>query len=224
MTASPALSSAPSSVVPSVVMIVLPISGVQVRVLADADDLRRIPRQHDVAAVVVADHLRLDVLARVLGRGIDVRVERDGRRAGHVARHRGEDEAVLVLHRVLEAHRQEFVAEHLAEHELSRRTRIGRGLLVRLRVDADVAEEAVEQSVGRERHETSPRRTQSTPRKATLLIYSSPYSAPSAFSVVRSVLLLPIHADLRAQRRERALFAPRLSRETDLSRPCRISR
>ena len=74
--------------------------------------------------------------------------ERDGRRAGHVAGDGGEDDAVLVLHGVLEAHREQFVAEHRAELELPGRTGVGGGLLVRLGVDADVAAEAVEQRVG----------------------------------------------------------------------------
>ena len=55
---------------------------------------------------------------------------------------------MLVLHGVREAHREQFVAEHCAEDELARRTRVGRGLLVRLGVDADVAQEAVEERVG----------------------------------------------------------------------------
>jgi len=64
--------------------------------------------------------LRVHVLPGVLGVGIDVGVESDRRGAGDVPRDGGEDEAVLVLPGVGEAHREQLVAEHRAEDELPR--------------------------------------------------------------------------------------------------------
>ena len=55
--ATPALSSEPSSVVPSVVMMSSPIIVRQHRILRHGDDLRWIAGQHDVAALIVrVDH------------------------------------------------------------------------------------------------------------------------------------------------------------------------
>ena len=172
----------------------------------------------------------LTFLPDVLGVGIDVRVERDGRRAGHVPGHGGEDEAVLVLHRVLEAHREQFVAEHLAEHELPGRTRVGRGLLVRLGVDADVAQEAVEERVRVRRDmsestaEDADERERRQQSSYLLLLLRL-----CALRVLRGETLLflassVLHPDLRAQARERARLATRLARRSRPARPCRISR
>ena len=106
MTATPALSSAPSSVVPSVVMSVLPIELLQLRVVGHADDLRRVAGQRNIAAGIVADHVRLDVLAGRFGRGIDVGVEGHDRQrlvafglCGR--RHGGPDQAVGIVLDVL---------------------------------------------------------------------------------------------------------------------------
>ena len=86
MTATPALLSAPSSVVPSVVISVLPTHAEQIRRVGDADDLRRVAGQHDVLAVVVLVDDRLDVLAGRFRRSIDVGDPGDGRLAGHASR------------------------------------------------------------------------------------------------------------------------------------------
>ncbi len=61
ISARPALLSAPSSVVPSVVTMSLPIWSAERRMVTGADHLRGIARQHDVAAAIVSDDLRLDV-------------------------------------------------------------------------------------------------------------------------------------------------------------------
>ena len=49
----------------------------EIRVLRGANHLRGVGRQHDVAATIVPDDLRLDVLARTVGRGVHVRAEAD---------------------------------------------------------------------------------------------------------------------------------------------------
>ena len=65
---------------PSLVPDVLPLRGCQ---LCDhgrgPDHLRRVPRQHDLAAVVAAMHLRLHVLAGRVGAGVHVRDKADAR-------------------------------------------------------------------------------------------------------------------------------------------------
>ena len=74
-------------------------------------------------------------------------VEGDGRRAGHVAGHGGEDEAVFVLPGIAEADREEFVPEEFAEYELAGRTGISRGRVVGLGVDPHVTKKAFEERV-----------------------------------------------------------------------------
>ncbi len=97
ISATPALLSAPSSVVPSVVMMSLPIWFFSAGVLGEADHLAGIARQRDVAAAIVLHHLRLDVLAGDVGRGVHVRAEADHRHLlGRVGRDRPIDVAVIV--------------------------------------------------------------------------------------------------------------------------------
>ena len=64
MTATPALSSAPKSVVPSVVMIVLPFRLRSSGLSATRITLLESPGKHDVAAVVIPVHDRLDACGR----------------------------------------------------------------------------------------------------------------------------------------------------------------
>ena len=140
----PALLSAPSKVVPSAVTMSLPIWFLRARVLGEADDLRRVARQHDVAALVVAHDLRLDAGARAFRRGIHVRAEADDRHrllAGR--RQRRVDIAVRVELGVGKADLAQFGDQQAAEVLLL----FGRGrrrrFRVRLRVDGDVAQEAL---------------------------------------------------------------------------------
>ena len=148
MTATPALSSAPSSVVPSVVMIVLPMSVEQLRVVGDANHLGRIAGQDDVAAVVVAVDDRLDVLGRRFRRRVEWAIQAMvGTRALRRRRDRGHDDAVLVLRRVASG------PGRAVRRSATGRVRAGpaswdrSSAFVGLRVDADVAEKAVEECV-----------------------------------------------------------------------------
>ena len=64
ISATPALSSAPSSVVPSLVTMSCPIRGRERRLLGRVEHLARIARQHDRLAGVVLVHDRGDAASR----------------------------------------------------------------------------------------------------------------------------------------------------------------
>ena len=117
----------------------------QRRIVGDADDLRRIARQHDVAAAIVLDDLRLDVLAGAVRRGVHVRAEADDRDLlVGVRRDRRVDVAVLVEMGVARC-------PISCNSCTSRRPKIflllggrtGRRGRVRLGVDDDIAQEAL---------------------------------------------------------------------------------
>ena len=114
----------------------------ELRRLGRADHLPGVA-ERDVAALV-ADALRLDVRSAALARRVDVREERDRR---HLAvdrrRQRRRHVAVLVDRRVREAELLQLVDKEAQQVELLRRARIALRVLVGLRVDADVAEEAL---------------------------------------------------------------------------------
>ena len=121
----------------------------------------RIAGQDDAAAVVGFVHLWVDAGPGHVRRRVDMRDQPDrGRRLDSVQR--AVDVAVLVEPDVVEPDLLQLVAEHTAEVELllGRRRRVDSGL--RLGVDADVAQEALEDVVrelGRERrHELGFRR------------------------------------------------------------------
>jgi len=59
--------------------------------------------------------------------------------------HRRQDDAVLVLSRIGEAHGPQLANEEPAQLELSRRARVAAGRLIGLGVDADISAKAVEQ-------------------------------------------------------------------------------
>ena len=70
----------------------------QFRVVGHANHPARVARQHQVAAPIIADHLRLDALAGGFRRSVQVGTEGDGRAAAAaVARHGGQHDPVLVL-------------------------------------------------------------------------------------------------------------------------------
>ena len=93
-----------------------------------ADDLRGVARQHDVAAAIIPDDLRLDVLAGAVGRGVHVRTEADDRDFFvRVRRKRGVDIAVLVEMRIAQAHRLQFGREQGSQLLLFFGGRVGRG-------------------------------------------------------------------------------------------------
>ena len=76
----------------------------QRRLLGCTDHLRRVCRQHDVAAAIVPHHLRLDVLARAIRRSVHVRAEADHRHLlVGIGRDRRIDIAVLVEMGVVQA-------------------------------------------------------------------------------------------------------------------------
>jgi hypothetical protein len=101
-------------------------------------------RELDRAAVVGLVHDRVDARACHVGRGVDVRDQPDRRRLRR-PRQRAVDVAELVQPHVVEADLLQLVAQEPRQVELllGRRRRVDAGR--RLRVDADVAEEAVEQ-------------------------------------------------------------------------------
>ena len=128
MTATPALSSAPSSVVPSVVMSVLPTSAASSGLSATRITRSVSPGSTMSPPAIVADHLRLHVRAGRLGRGVEVRIERHhGRAAGRrVAGTVASDDAILVLPRVGQAHRLQLVDQQPAQFQLAGRAGIRR--------------------------------------------------------------------------------------------------
>ena len=112
--------------------------------LGGADDLAGIARQHDVAAAIVADDLRLDVLAGAVGRGVHMRAETDDRHLlGGIGGNGRIDVAVLIEMGVAKADRLQFRREQAAQILLlvggwaGWRGRVGLG------VDDHVAQEAL---------------------------------------------------------------------------------
>ena len=103
-------------------------------------------RQAQHAAVVAAVHDRLDAGARRVRADVEVREQADHRRApSTVAGQRRDHVAASSSVDVVEADRLELAHEHAREVELARAcSETARGVARRLRVDARVAHEAVE--------------------------------------------------------------------------------
>ena len=98
----------------------------------------------DGLAVILPDNLRLDVLAGGVGSGVDMGHEADGGGVfSVVAGDLGVDIAVL-LRLGGDAEGAELVREHVQQVPLLGRGRLGGGFFIGLRVDGDVAQEAVE--------------------------------------------------------------------------------
>ena len=107
--ATPALSSAPSSVVPLAVMMSSPTWSPD-RGSAAGTARRRVVRQDDVAAVVVAMDDWLDAGAGERRRRVHMRQKRDGRRLSCCrCRNRRQDRAVLGQRHVLRPNRRKLV-------------------------------------------------------------------------------------------------------------------
>ncbi len=122
----------------------------QRRVLVDADDLGRVRRQHDVAALIVRHDLRLDVLAGAVGGRIHVRAEADhGDRLRRGRWDRAVDITVLVELGVVNAHVPELLGQQAAQVFLLVGGGAGRRVRVGLGVDGDVAQEALGHRVGK---------------------------------------------------------------------------
>ncbi len=82
----------------------------------DADDLRSVARQHDVAAAIIPDDLRLDVLAAAVGRGVHVRAEANDRDLSvRIRRDRRVDIAVFIEVGVADSHRLQLCGEQAAQ-------------------------------------------------------------------------------------------------------------
>ena len=118
-------------------------------VFGDADDLACIAWQHDVAALVIAQELRLDASAGEIGRRIHMRAEADDRNRLVDGRgNGGVDIAVLVQMRILKADGQQFLDQQAGERLLL----AGRGLAGRARiglgVDHGITKEAVGHGIG----------------------------------------------------------------------------
>ncbi len=123
-----------------------PFERFELGVIGDADDGPRIARQGDVAAVVVANHLRTHIGAGRLGRGVEVGVEgHDRHDPAHGRGDAGQHDAHLGLHGVGQSQRQQLVAQHGPQFELARRAGIICLPLARRRIDADVPEKPFEQ-------------------------------------------------------------------------------
>ena len=108
------------------------------------EDAPGIPGKLDVSTRVM-DDLRLDLGSGLVRARVDVRDQAD-RRAARAGQRR-EHVAVLVDRGVLEPELSELACEELAEVALLRGARIRRRVVIGLRVDADVAQESVEDVV-----------------------------------------------------------------------------
>ena len=149
MTATPALSSAPNSVVPSLVIIVCPINSRKFWIIGDANDFARIAGQTRGLGPVLSYDLRFHVRAGGFGRGIDVGIECN-RRRGVAGRRfdRGHHDAKFVLTTSLKADGLQFFDQQAAEFHLPRRRWVAAGVLPGSGVDLYVAEKAGEESFG----------------------------------------------------------------------------
>ena len=124
ISATPALSSAPSSVVPSEVTMSWPTRSARSALVAG--ESTGAAREHDLAAVVVAPDLRVDARRGRVRARVDVRDEADGRAVVAADRlERREDVAVLGQLDVGEPEPAELVGEEPREVELLGRARIG---------------------------------------------------------------------------------------------------
>ena len=149
ITATPALSSPPSSVVPSVVMIVWPCKAASSGLSAARITRPASPGSANVAARVVADHLRLHAGAGRFGRGVEVRIEARscsvapaGVAGTWPARCRN-----CVLLRVGQADGPQFVHQQPPQFQLARRAGIRAGRLAGRGIDADIAQKPLEQTL-----------------------------------------------------------------------------
>jgi hypothetical protein len=116
----------------------------QRRMLGGADDLGSVARQHDIAAAIISQDLRFDVLAAAIWRSVHMRAEADYRDilVGS-GRDRRIDIAVRVEMGVANAHRQQFTGEQRPQFFLLFGGRTGRGGRIGLGIDDHVAQETL---------------------------------------------------------------------------------
>ena len=145
ISATPALSSAPSSVVPSLVTMSWPTRAASSGQLRRVEHLRRVARQHDRRAVVALVHDRVDARARGVGGRVHVGDQPDGRRA---RRRRGGSRRRSRARSARRPSRPDARSSSTSSRERSSclaRARIASSrVLGGLGVDADVAQEALE--------------------------------------------------------------------------------
>ncbi len=148
ISATPALSSAPSSVSPLEVTMSWPTFSAEHRHVLRVEH-RPAARQLDRTAVVVPVHDRLDAGAGRVRTHVHMRQQPDHARAGGAGQRR-EHVAVVVQVDVRQVGVFQLADEHAGEVELARRARAALAVALRLRVHPHVALEAL-QDVGRER-------------------------------------------------------------------------
>ena len=110
----------------------------------ETDNLRGIAREHDIAATVIPDDLRLDVLAGAVGGGVHVRAEANHRDffVG-IRSDAGVDIAMLVEMGVANSHCLQLGGEQAAQIFLLIGRGAGRGGWVRLGIDHHIAQKAL---------------------------------------------------------------------------------
>src|SRR5258705_11010482 len=113
------------------------------------DDLRRVARQHDVAAAIIPYDVWLDALAGAVGRGIDMRTEANDRNLFARIRRDGRvDVAVFIEMGVADSHCLQLGCEQAAQVFLLLSGGAGLRRRVRLGVDHHIAQEALGHGVG----------------------------------------------------------------------------
>ena len=115
------------------------------RLVAHAQDGRRVIRQHDVTAVVLTMHDRPDTGPRHLRRSIHMRHEANhGDRAGRCRWNGCHDVPMLVHRRVVDTYGLQLVDELAQEGQLAGRAGKGAGAFVRAGIHNHIAKESFE--------------------------------------------------------------------------------
>lgn len=145
ISATPALSSAPSSVVPSVAMSVCSLEERKLRKFGHGH--RHGIVQPDIPAVVMFDNLRLHILAAHVGTRIHMGYEPYHRPVLITRRRRNRPHniAVTVHLHLLQAERLHLLGQTGEQHFLLLGRRESRTVLVALRIEADVFQESFKQ-------------------------------------------------------------------------------
>ena len=119
------------------------------RMIGDPDDLRRVARQHDVAAPIVLDDLRFDVRAGAVRRSVHMRAEaNDGNLLVRIGRNGRIDVAMFVEMGVADSHRLKFAGKQAAQVFLFLGRWTGRGRRVGLGIDRRIAQKALGHGMG----------------------------------------------------------------------------